>query len=124
MLLLYNIDLANAGLPSYNVDNAVALGAFDRIAYHLELLHMEYGHQTVYVSMNPFSDDPENLGVPHKNAFDQHIRNITLKSNVQYLPQGNHEQGHIEFSPYSYTPMEGSNKKIDSVGDKVVHGCV
>lgn len=124
MLLLYNIDISNAGLPSYNVDNTMAVGAFDRIAYHLELLHMEYGHQTVYVSMNPFSDDPENLGIPNKNAFDQRISNISLKSNVQYLPQGNHEQGHIEFSPSPYTPMEGSNKKIDSVGDKVVNGCM
>lgn len=121
MSVLYSIDLCTHRPV---VDNTASIFAFDRVGYHLELLHMEYGHQYVYVSMNPFTNDVTSLGVPDKTAFQQHVSHVTLTSNVLSLPQGHHEKGYVEFTPHAYTPMVSSDKKIDPTGDKIVHGCM
>ena len=124
MTVLYSVDLANMYRPMYTIDNTQHISAFDRIGYHLELLHMEYGHQTVYISMNPFTNEATHLGIPDKCAYHQQITNVMLQTNLLSLPQGHHEKGLIEFTPHAYGPLMGTNKKIDPTGEKAVHGCM
>jgi len=127
MTLLYNIDISDSANPVYNVDNSSTIHAFDRVAYQVELLHVEYGHQIVYISMNPFSDNTDALGIPNSStdALEQQVSNILVRTNVSDIPQGRYNNARIEFSHASYTPLKGaSNKKIYCAGDMVTHGCM
>ena len=119
MNVLFSIDISNVDRPVYTVDNSSLFTAFDRVAYHMELVHMEYGHQSVYISMNPFTDDVHSLGVPDHNDFKQTVSNVTLKTNVLSLHQGKHDTALIDFSHQAYTPIKGTNNNIECV-----HGCM
>lgn len=129
MNLLYNIDLSNKGEPDYVIDNSDNIGAFERVAYQLELIHQEYGHQIVYISMNPFSDNPRHLGIPDSKGcnFNQKVLNLLVKSNCPEIKQGRFEYGKIEFSQDAYSPMFGNvNKKYETIDeqDRKTWGCL
>lgn len=120
MCVLYSIDITDKLNPTYAIDNSSSIGTFDRVAYQMELLHVVYGHQIVRISMNPFTDDVHALGIPSR-IFDQQISNVSIKSNVPSLHQGQYDFGRIEFSPDSYSPM-AFTKKIDSSGECMTRG--
>ena len=113
--LIYDLDLANLG-PNikYTVDAGKDFkGAFDRIAYFLEL--KKFGEETkyVYVSMDAFTDDPAKLGIPTaaaKAVFQQKVTNLNVVSNVSGIVTGEGlPGGNIEFWPHNYGPTNSAN---------------
>lgn len=92
--------------PVYSVDNHLSISSFDRIAYYLEL-----DDKYVWVSMNKFTDDVRQIGVPclslecgdgvSATVIQQIVSNVNVKSNVPGL-SGSGYAGNVEFWPFNY----------------------
>ncbi|HJN17258.1 MAG TPA: sialate O-acetylesterase, partial [Armatimonadota bacterium] len=108
--LALDIDLAKLGRdPKYDVDNRGEItGAFDRIAYILELQTEDGAPQFAYVSMDAFTDDLGKIGVPTVASgavFQMHVTNMNVVSNVESIVTGEGiATGNIEFWPNNYGP--------------------
>ncbi len=99
---------AYTGQPPYEIDNAAQVGAFDRVAYWLEL---ENGNerQWVYVSMDAFTNSAAATGVPIANTFEQNVTNLNVLSNVAGVTTGGpFATGNIEFWPSGYNHTANS----------------
>ena len=111
--LVYDLDIPNdlntsvVGTPPYTIDNSAAItpGSFNRIAYYLEL-NDGSGPQFVWVSMDAFTTDPAQTGVPTVASgavFQTTIANMNVESNVAGIVTGSGiSTGNIEFWPFSY----------------------
>jgi hypothetical protein len=110
--LAYSLDVPNApnyssGI-SYTVDNHAGIGAFGRLAYYLELQPTNDGPvQFIWVSMNPFTTNLAQIGVPTLPSgavFQQNVTNMNVISSVAGIVSGtNLGGGNLEFWPYSYS---------------------
>ena len=138
--LVYDINLVNADkeIPR-DVDNHTKLdGAFDRIAYFLEIQKPGQPLHYAYVSMDAFTDDPAKIGVPTlstKAHFQQKVTNMNVVSNVAGIVTGTEMTGgNIEFWPNNYGPpnsaaIPNASTSVwdfgDQPGDPVDgHGCM
>ena len=110
--LAYSLDIPNAPNYSsgvaYTVDNHAGLGAFGRVAYYLELQATNGGPlQYVWVSMNPFTTNLAQIGVPTVASgavFQQNVTNMNVASSVAGIATGtNLSGGNLEFWPYNYS---------------------
>jgi hypothetical protein len=111
--VVYDLPIQNGAFnPSqYAVDAAGAYpdGSFGRVAYYLELDHPTFGPQFVYVSMDPFAADADQLGVPKAitntaNAIEQLLGNMNVISDVTGVVNGTGiGTGNIEFWGTNYT---------------------
>ncbi len=126
--LVYSLDLAKLGKAvRYDVDNsAQPAGAFDRIAYFLEV-KKDGAVQYVYVSMDAFTDDLSKIGIPtlaSKAKFQQKVANMTVVSNVDGIKNGGGiATGNVEFWPHNYGPhndgaVPGASSKLWDFGDQ------
>jgi predicted phosphodiesterase len=137
--LIYDLDLKNLSHdPAYTTDKSNAPGAFDRIAYLLELKAKNESVEFVYVSMDAFTDDLKKVGVPgsaSKAVFQQNVDNLTVVSNVEGVTNGSGMSGgNIEFWASNYGDTNTANVPNaddkafdwgDSGGDsKAGHGCM
>ena len=94
---------------TYHVDNKDELMesfpvGFDRVAYYVELESFEYGAQWLWISMDTFSDDLNDYGVPTFASGAVVARQVTemnVFSSVEGLV-GNGQNGTIEFWPTNY----------------------
>jgi autotransporter-associated beta strand protein len=98
----------------YTADNTSLIGAFDRIAYYLELQGGAEAptREFVYVSMDAFTNNIGRIGVPTgatKWAFQQFVTNMNVVSNVptgtgggQIVQGTNIATGNIEIWPSNY----------------------
>ena len=86
----------NGSVPSYAIDNSATTGPFTRVAYLLEL-----DGNWVYASMDAFTSDAGQLGVPVISTgavFQQTVSNMNVASNVGGIVTGNGiTTGNIEF---------------------------
>jgi sialate O-acetylesterase len=120
--LVYDLDLAKLGADiHWQVDNRSRIhGGFDRIAYCLELQTADGQEQSVYVSMDAFTDSLDKIGVPTVQSgafFQQNVTNLTVISNVKDLVNGEHlPGGNIEFWPNNYSPNNSANVPNASSG--------
>ena len=110
--LVYALNIPNApnysGGASYTVDNHASLGAFGRVAYYLELQATNGGPlQYMWVSMNPFTTNLAQIGVPTAASgavFQQNVTNMNVASSVAGIVIGtNLVGGNLEFWSYNYT---------------------
>ncbi len=111
--VIYTLDinpignLNSAGSEIYSYDQSSLTGAFDRVAYYLELKKKNYTTQYVWVSMESFSTHKSGTGVPtFKSAliYQQNVNSMDIKSNVSGVPNGiDMDGGNIEFWPYDYS---------------------
>jgi sialate O-acetylesterase len=126
--LVYSLDLAKAsGKINYDIDkHAEISGAFDRVAYFLELQEAGQEPQFVYVSMDAFTDDIGKIGIPtleSKVVFQQKIANMTVVSNAAGVTNGTGLQGgNMEFWGNNYDPknvakIEGASDSKFDFGD-------
>jgi autotransporter-associated beta strand protein len=110
--LVYSLDIPNSavyGNPSYSVSN-VNIGAFDRVGYYLELQQSNGPFQFIWVSMNPFTTNVTQIGVPTDNSsatFQQPLTNMNVFSPVPGIVNGTVNGtvlsgGNIEFWPGNY----------------------
>jgi sialate O-acetylesterase len=113
--LVYDLDLDKLGADiHWQVDNRSKIhGAFDRIAYCLELENAAGEFQAVYVSMDAFTSSLDKIGLPTVQSgafFQQNVTNLTVVSSVKDLVTGtNLAGGNIEFWPNNYGPANSAN---------------
>jgi uncharacterized delta-60 repeat protein len=113
--LVYSLDIpidsafSTSEVP-YNVDNSANIGSFDRVAYYLELTNGS-DTQWVYVSMDAFTSQVNQVGVPVNSTgavFQQQVNNMNVFSNVAGVTTGTSiTTGNIEFWPYDYNQSSG-----------------
>ena len=110
--LVYTIDIPltgnfNASDDAYIFDQSNATGAFDRVAYYLELVYASGSTQYVWTAMDAFTPHRKQLGVPTtstKAFFQQTVSNLDVQSNVAGVDNGTGlATGNIEFWPNSYS---------------------
>ncbi|HSH01071.1 MAG TPA: LamG-like jellyroll fold domain-containing protein [Anaerolineae bacterium] len=127
--LVYLLDIPqnsdyNGALPAYTIDRSAQVSNFDRVAYYLELddgLNREW----IYVSMDAFSNDATQIGVPVASLFEQNVSNLNVVSNVPGVSIGGpFTTGNIEFWHHCYNALNdsgvpGGNGSIYDVDDQV-----
>jgi len=110
--LAYALDIPTKGnfngTPDfYRYDQSSATGAFDRIAYYMELVKADATTQYVWTAMDAFTAYRKQTGVPtvaSKEVFQQYVTNLDVKSNVSGVTAGTSlSNGNIEFWPGSYS---------------------
>lgn len=101
----------NSNAIPYSVDNSASIGVYDRIAYYIEL-DSGTGSEFVYASMDAFTLDPTQIGLPHNVdnpvIFQQIVNNMNVVTNVPgKVTEGTGiTTGNIEFWSTNYN---GSN---------------
>jgi hypothetical protein len=110
---IYTLDInpvcnfLNAGTEIYSYDQSSLTGAFDRVAYYLELKKKNYTTQYVWVSMEAFAVTKSKVGVPTVKSgliYQQLVNSMDVKSNVAGVTNGtNMAGGNIEFWPNDYS---------------------
>lgn len=106
--LVYDLDLAKLGRqPEYAVSDTANTPRFDRVAYLVELKKAKEPAYFVWVSMDAFTDDAKQLGVPTYESgvqFQQFVENITVVSDKPGIVTGEKlGRGNIEFWPQNYS---------------------
>ncbi|WP_254508744.1 autotransporter-associated beta strand repeat-containing protein [Anatilimnocola floriformis] len=107
--LIYELPISNAldydvSLP-YSINNNVAFTApFDRIGYYLELYSGGTGPSYVFVTMDAFTTNDAQIGVPNGGwMFQLPVANMNVTSNVAGVVNGtNIATGNIEFWPSNF----------------------
>lgn len=103
--------------PAYSVDNRALLSGYDRVAYYLELEKPDGTFDFVWVSMDAFTQNIYQLGMPTYSSgaiFEQAITRMSVVSNVAGVVQGNDLMGGMEFWPSNYSA--GANSSIGGNG--------
>ncbi|MFT5527385.1 MAG: hypothetical protein ACI9HK_005367, partial [Pirellulaceae bacterium] len=116
------VDPATFSASQYSVDDAAnfAAGNFDRIAYYVELDSVAMGNQWVWVSMDAFTRDASQIGVPalSTNAFfQQSLENLNVRSNSPNVTEATSVTGNIEFWPSDYSA--GNTAGVPGASDAV-----
>jgi sialate O-acetylesterase len=106
--LVYDLDLARlSASPEYAVDASGDVGAFDRIAYLVELQGTDGTAQYVWVSMVAFTDDSTKIGIPTVASgarFQKVVENVRVRTNAEGLSTWDKLAGNVEMWPSNYGP--------------------
>lgn len=106
--VVYELDLTKLGSHiQYDVDNRAKIHPpFDRIAYFVELQDANSNNRDLYVSMDAFTHDLNQIGVPVSGSgahFQENLKNMNVFSNVKGIVTGTGLRGgNIEFWPNNY----------------------
>ncbi len=95
----------------YQVDNGDSYsGTLKRIGYLLKLTDKQGKMTWTFVSMDPFSQDLNQVGVPNTGSgvVQTYVNNMEVFSNSPNVKTGKFEKGNIEFWPNNYA---GNNSK-------------
>ena len=112
--LVYDLDLAKLGSDiRYDIDQSQNIGGFDRIGYLLELDSQTAGPQSLFVSMQAFTSDVRQIGIPtafSRAHFQTVVEEMDVFSNVEGVTSAtNISTGNIEFWPDNYGPQNAAN---------------
>ncbi|YCM46728.1 GDSL-type esterase/lipase family protein [Verrucomicrobiaceae bacterium 227] len=108
--LVYSLDIPSdanysAGAVPYDIDYRNRVGGFDRIAYYMELQTPDGDLQYAWASMDAFTSNLEEIGVPAPGTgatFQQSVTNMNVVSNVPTVTNGAGLAGNLEFWPTNY----------------------
>ncbi|HPD15550.1 MAG TPA: PEP-CTERM sorting domain-containing protein [Planctomycetota bacterium] len=96
---------------------------YDRVAYYLELQPTVGTRQWAWVSMDTFTRNPYQLGVPTTVSgggayyFDNVVKNMTVASNVPGVVTGTGiATGNLEFWPSNYSQNSGGRVPGENTG--------
>ncbi len=134
--LVYSLDPVHSKLTDertkiqYKVDNSDKLKdvKFTKIAYFMGLMDKKGKVSYVLVTVDPFTVDIKKIGVPTKSTgarFQQMIKNMTVKSNVDGVKNGEFaEGGNIEFWDCNYgggnaANVPGASSSLFDFGDQM-----
>jgi hypothetical protein len=113
--------------PDYSVDNSLGVSSFSRVAYYMELDGF-----WVWVSMDKFTSDARQIGVPclslecgnglFPTLMQKVVTNVNVESSIAVL-RGSGSTGNIEFWPYNYSPgnaigIPGASSATFDFGDQ------
>ncbi|HNX36266.1 MAG TPA: Ig-like domain-containing protein [Kiritimatiellia bacterium] len=110
--VVYGYDLPavgdfNGSAASLICDQSDFAGAFDRVAYYVELVLPSGTTQYLWAAMNPIATTPKKLGIPtfaSGEIYQQTVTNLDVKCNVSGVVNGmGLTTGNIEFWPYDYS---------------------
>lgn len=113
------------GLPPYTADHSETVGAFDRVAYCLQL-----DDDWVWVSMDAFTDVPIQLGVPVSATgatFQRKVADMNVFSNVPGvitgtgIPTGNIEFWHQCYDETTSVGFPGGSSTLNDFDDVYPH---
>ncbi|MHC1766869.1 MAG: immunoglobulin domain-containing protein [Verrucomicrobiia bacterium] len=116
------------GVP-YQIDKHLGLGAFDRVAYYLEL-ESAAGRQYAWVSMDALTTDAGRIGVPAVQTgafFQQAAANMNVQSTVTGLNGTGLAGGRLEFWSGNYgtanaAGVPGASDATYDFGDSAAPG--
>ncbi len=136
--LVYTLDIPAAGNLSggsgftpYTVDLSNGVTPFDRVAYYLELQRTgEPGPTYLWVSMDAFTGDRGDIGVPNLASgavFQQEVTNMNVVSNSPNVTAGTGLTGNLEFWPTNYDRVNsagvpGASGSTFDFGDRPTAG--
>jgi lysophospholipase L1-like esterase len=133
--MVYSLDIPNSADFSSNLiytrDNREVVGAFDRVAYYLELQTAGGDLQFAWVSMEAFTNSARCIGVPTAMSgavFQQPVTNMIVRSNASSVTGGtNATGGNIEFWPSTYNAVNavavpGASDSLYDWGDNRTSG--
>lgn len=103
--LIYSLGIPNGAdyngaTPAYSVNNSATAipGGISRIAYYMELQKPAGSLQWVWVSMDAYTQNLGQIGVPVNSFWQQTLANMNVQSNVAGIVTGNGiGTGNIEF---------------------------
>lgn len=126
--LVYDLDLNNLSHEiRYDLDRSDTIKSFDRIGYLVELSAAGGEEKQVFVSMDAFTNDVRQIGVPtiaSKARFQQPVKSMDVFSNVSSIASGTGiATGNIEFWPDNYgvinvANVAGASNDIYDFGDE------
>lgn len=119
------VDFSSGAVP-YSLDHHHQIGSFDRVAYYLELKPSGGDLQFAWVSMDAFTEDPAQLGVPALSTgttFQQPVENLNTVSNVPGVINGTGRDGNLEFWPFdpgsaNAAGVPGASDTLHDFGDR------
>jgi sialate O-acetylesterase len=111
---IYQLNIPNsanydASSPAYGVNNSAVpiVGGIDRIGYYMELQQVGGPRQWVWASMDAFTQNLGQIGVPVANTgaiWQQALNNMNVASNVGSILTGvGFSTGNIEFWHHCYS---------------------
>ena len=126
--LVYDLDLNNLSHDiRYDLDRSEKIKSFDRVGYLVELTAAGGEEKQVFVSMDAFTTDVNQIGIPtiaSKARFQQTVKSMDVFSNVSSISSGTGiTTGNIEFWPDNYgvinaTNVAGASNDIYDFGDE------
>ena len=128
--LVFDYDLGKLGAaPAPVADHSAEVGAFDRVAYLLELTAGSGKSQNVFVSLDAFTKDAKQLGIPTFASgaiFQQAVTGLEIFTDVPGLQSGRGiAKGQLEFWPHNYAAenaagVVGAAGEVYDAGDGMV----
>ena len=106
---------------TYDVDQRRQVDRFSRVAYYLELQTKDGPLNYLWVAMDAFTTNVDQIGVPTVGSgatFQQPVANMTVLSSVPAIVAGtNLAGGSLEFWPTDYEPLNSAG--VPSASDGV-----
>ena len=109
--LIYKLNPLEYARNGYQVDNGDSYsGTLKRVGYLLKLTDKQGKMTWTFVSMDPFSQDLNQVGVPNAGSgiVQTYVSNMEVFGNSPNIKTGKFEKGNIEFWPNNYG---GGNSK-------------
>lgn len=107
---IYKADVTRYAKDGYITDNSLAYkGTLKKLAYYLKLTDKKNQVTWVFVSMDPFTQDLNKIGLPGADV-QQVIKNMEVLTNVKGVEKGKFATGTVEFTSKNYGPAV--SKKI------------
>jgi len=103
--LIYKLNPLDYDSSGYQVDNGDSYsGTLKRVGYLLKLTGKQGQMTWVFVSMDPFSQDLNKVGVPNvgSGVVQMYVNNLEIAGNSPAVENGTFEKGNIEFWPNNY----------------------
>ncbi len=109
----------NGQNANYIVDNSTKItGTITKVGYLMFLLEPGGKMNYSFVTMDPFTTDVKKIGLPvpsNGEQFQNIVKNLFVKSNVEGVKNGTFEDGNIEFYFSNYSPPNSA--KIPGASD-------
>ncbi len=122
LVYVYDISTGLSGSPTgvtYATDKSADVKSFKTVGYLMYLADKEGKVSYVLTTMDAFTDDAKKIGVPtfaSGAVFQQMVKNLTVKSNVDGVKNGEFAEGNIEFWPTNY--QQGNEAQVPGASDK------
>ena len=129
---IYKLDAVKYNKNDYITDNSLSFqGKLTKLAYYFKLTDKKGNVTWAFASMDPFTQDLADVGVPGK-SIQQVVNNLEVLSNMPGVEKGKFAAGYIEFTPFTYVgtktnKISNGTNKFD-VNDKFTntgsYGCM
>ncbi len=97
----------NQAAVRYERDDSAKIEKFSKVGYLLYLEPQEGTPCYVWATMDAFTEQAKQLGVPTKASgavFQQKVKNLEVRSNRPEVASGSFKEGALEFWPQNYYP--------------------